>query len=397
MPRPTFDRRTATLAVLACFAAIAVAAYGLWDLIIVHQVLKTDFGAHLRRVHALLQTDSYILSGHFLFQTLTAGVAASLDVAPERAAVLVMVASTVASAAVIYGLYLAPPAKRQDLPLRLALAISALIATAIFLPFFNRIYSGQSSPNVWHNPTNVLLKPFALLGAIYLERILFKKPGTWTYVAFVAAAVTGLAAKPAFVLLLIPVLAAAVVVANLPPRLRMLPRDYLALDRSTCLVLLGIALGLLALLVIQGIYIFTVVQHESHVVVAPFAVWSRTSPFIPLSLLLAVAFPAAVTWLDWKKGVRLEGLALAWAFVGVALCIRSLFAEAGPAMMHGNFGWPYQIALSVLFAFSVRSYYRHAVAAEKGAGFGIATALLFAHVVSGCYYLYQVLVLGRYL
>lgn len=142
MPRPRLGGSAATVAG-GGFAAIAVAAYGLWDLIIVQQVLKTDFGAHIRFATAW-QTGDGALSGHFLFHVLIAAVA-SLNISPERAAVLVMTAATVASAAVIFGLYLAPPAKRQDLPLRLALSVAALIATAIFLPFFNASIPGKAA------------------------------------------------------------------------------------------------------------------------------------------------------------------------------------------------------------------------------------------------------------
>jgi hypothetical protein len=306
-----------------------------------------------------------------------------------------MTGSSVAAAAVIFFLYLSPIADRRDILLRMTLTISALVASAIFLPFFNRIYSGQSSPNIWHNPTNALLKPLALISAIYLERICYTRAGPWACVILIATIVAGALAKPAFALVLLPVLISVIIATSLPPRWRFFSENYFTLDDRARKILLTFILLSIVLLAIQGIYIFSV-WRGSHIVVAPFAVWSRTSPFIPLSILLAVAFPTAVTLLDRSRSVRLEGLALAWAFLGVALFIRLVFAETGEAMMHGNFGWPYQIALSVLFAFSMRSYYHQAVSAEKGVGFWIASVFLVGHVASGLYYLYQILILGSY-
>jgi hypothetical protein len=203
-------------------------------------------------------------------------------------------------------------------------------------------------------------------------------------------------AKPAFALILLPVLIFIIIATSLPPQWRFFSEDYFAVDGRARKILLTFSLLSIVLVAIQGLYIFAVRRPETHIVLAPFAVWSRTSPFIPLSILLAVAFPAAVTLLDWSKRIRLEGLALAWAFFGVSIFIRSVFAETGDAMMHGNFAWPYQIALSVLFAFSVRSYYHQAVSADKGVGFWVTSGFLVGHVVSGLYYLYQILILARY-
>ena len=395
MPAGALSRRPTAVIVVVCFATIAVAAYLIWDAIIFHQVLKTDFATHLRGVQRLLAGD-YRLSGHFLFHTLTAATATLFKLSAEKAAVWVMTGSSVASAAVIFGLYLSPMAARRDLLLRLVLTISALVASAIFVPCFNRIYSGQSSPNVWHNPTNVLLKPFALISAFYLERICFTRAGLWPCVILIATIVAGALAKPAFALIVLPVLIFIIIATSLPPRWRFFSENYFNIDDRARKILLTFSLLGIVLVAIQGIYIFAVRRPEIHIVVAPFAVWSRRSPFIPLSILLAVAFPAAVTLIDWSRRIRLEGLALAWALLVVAFFIRSVFAETGDAMMHGNFGWPYQIALSVLFAFSVRSYYHQVVSANSGTGFWITSGLLIGHVASGFYYLYQLLILGSY-
>ena len=213
------NRRLTAAIIVVCFATIAVTAYLIWDAIIFHQVLNTDFGVHLRRVRRLLAGD-HSLPGHFLFHMLTAATATLLKLSAEKAAVLVMTGSSVASAAVIFGLYLYPMAERRDVLLRLALTISALVASAIFLPFFNRIYSGQSSPNVWHNPTNVLLKPLALISAIYLERICFARAGFWPCLILIATIIVGALAKPAFALVLLPVLIFIIIATSLPSRCR---------------------------------------------------------------------------------------------------------------------------------------------------------------------------------
>ena len=396
MPSKRSNGRFAIVANVIGFATVAIAAYLIWHAIIVGEVLATDFSYHLQHVRQILAGEYSTLPGHFLFHVLTAATAFLLAVSAERAAVFVMTAASLASAAIIFGLYLTPVSRRTDQLQRWALTLSALTATAIFLPMFNHLYLGQSSPNVWHNPTTALLKPFALLSAIYLDRILFERGGSRSFLIFITATIASLFAKPSFGLALAPVLLVVGAALCSPGLAR--AKDYFDIASNGPPVLLATALGLFALIVLQGTYIFSLsAMPAGGILVAPFYVWSRQSPFIPLSVLLAVAFPVAVTCLDWPDRLRRAGLALAWSLFGVAFFIRVLFAESGSALGYANFAWSYQITLSVLFAFSMRSYYVHTVAGHKGKGFWITTGLLFAHVMSGLYYLYQVLALGTYM
>ena len=52
------------------------------------------------------------------------------------------------------------------------LTIGLLILTALYMPWFNReVYLGQSSPTIWHNPTNMAVKPVSLIAFLYFLKL----------------------------------------------------------------------------------------------------------------------------------------------------------------------------------------------------------------------------------
>jgi hypothetical protein len=87
---------------------------------------------------------------------------------------------------------------------------------------------------------------------------------------------------------------------------------------------------------------------------------------------------------------------MTWVFFAAGLGIFSLFAETGPNKYVGNLSWPYQISLCLLFALSMRHYYRLAHVAYRSADFRITSGLLLCQIASGLYYLFQLLMLGDY-
>lgn len=378
------------------FAVVFLASYTVLHEIAVVGRIVTDFGPHVAAVEQYLMGEIRA-PGHPLFMLTTAWMSRLTGAAAAHSAAILIAASIGASAIIIDRMYFGPmlagPSDR--VALSVALLIAVLIATAIWYPPPTPIYIGQLSPNVWHNPTGMLQKPFALLAAVCVERMVFAQERGRVVVVAGAAIVLSMLAKPAFAMVLLPTLVALVIYVSLPQRWRVVPERVLPASagvRTALLVLIGLTT---ALLIAQTIYIYMYDRSWVKIIFAPLVVWSRQSFSIPRSILLAVAFPLAVTALDVRRGVPLRGLLFAWMFTVTGIAIYALLAEGGRPMLHGNFGWSYQIALSVLFAFSVRSYLRHC-SSPRGWGFAAVSLVLAAHVATGVYYLYRILALNDF-
>jgi hypothetical protein len=385
------------LRVATVFAAAFLMAYPLLFAIVVSARLRTDFPWHIDFTRRFFE-DQSVLPAHFLFHFSIAGISKAAGISLEHSATLLIASVLAASAAIIHRLYLENHSARAGEEwMRAALTFVALTATAIYLPFFNVIYLGQSGPTVWHNPTNMLLKPFALVAALYLEQIVFGRVA-WHFAAILFTSIMiGLTAKPSFALALIPVLVALVVYMSLPARLRVLPEHWLEVDKRKTIVLATIFWLVCTLVLMQWYYIWKFLLPTNGIIFAPFALWATRTPSIPISIVLATAFPIVVTGLDVWYRVPLRGLLLAWALVASGMTIFILFAESGARFTHGNFGWGYQISLTVLFVFAIRSYFNHWQMHRTGSGFALATVLLISHALSGIYYVYQILFLNSYL
>lgn len=368
------------------------ASWAILSGIVPDSYFDTDFPEHVEAVRLWL-AGTAALPAHFLFHVLTAAVA-MLGAPLETAAIAVLATSIGATAVIVDSLYLASAAHpRAPAGARALCLLVACAATAIYAHGFNTVYIGQSSPTIWHNPTAMLLKPFALASALCIERIVFGTARRSTYIVAALTLVLGLVAKPAFVLVFIPVALVLAAVVALPGLRSRLPESFAPTARPAAFALLLLA-GLAAIaLWVQARYILPV---RPGIELRPFLVWSPLTPSIPFSLLLVLAFPIAATVLDVRNRVPLTGLALAWAYVVVGALLYALLAEKGLMRTHGNLGWSFQVALSVLYAFSVRSHFAHWALGRRGWEFTTATTLLALHAASGAYYLYQILVLRTY-
>ena len=168
-----------------------------------------------------------------------------------------------------------------------ALLLTTLLlmtAGSVYLPMFNRaVYFGQGSPAMWHNATFIALKPFALIAftmnVALLNRISMSRSGL---LLFVTAAMNALTVyiKPTFLIVLTPAFI-----------LRILPR----LARPGRIILLLGALFIPACLLL--LYEYTQIQAGDgrKVGFVFFSIWKLFTPSISVSILLALAFPLAVS------------------------------------------------------------------------------------------------------
>ncbi len=237
---------------------------------------------------------------------------------------------------------------------------------------FPRIYVGQFTPNVWHNPTAIAALPFALASLLPLVRSARPTRGG-ALASGILLAVSALV-KPNFALAFLPAVAIHAAIRRWP--LGLLARCALP---ATLVLAFQLSTGFEE-------------ERGSGIAFEPLTVWLKYTEF-PAgathalgSLLVSFAFPVAFALL-FGRHVRARGpLVLAWLALAVALVQFLLFAETGEWLYHGNFFWGTVPCLYLVFAISIVELGRldRARLGPLGrAGLPLVWILLLAHVASG--------------
>jgi len=271
-----------------------------------------------------------------------------------------------------------------------------MTVSAIYVPFYNKnIYLGQWSPNPWHNPTIIVLKPFALvtffLFVVLVEDYFGGKTinrRRWRFFLFIFAVLMAVScfAKPNWVLSFVP----AIFI-------------YLFFFRKFHLKLSALAVALLIPTGLALTYQFfkTYKTADGDRIIFDFlGVWRQYSPNIFISILLATAFPVGLLLLRFRETTQNHFLILAWIVFLVALLQYSLLAER-VKYKACNFGWGYLMSLHILFLFSIVEFFRWLKYPQKKAPFErlkifIVANLLNLHFMCGIFYFIKYLVTADY-
>jgi len=264
-----------------------------------------------------------------------------------------------------------------------------MLASAIWLPWFSHaFYLGQGTPNFWAVPTLVVVKPFALLSVLlflYRERPSARPPSLRSAVLLSGVLLVGAVLKPNFALAFFP-----------SAGLFMLVRQA---GLRRILGFAVISIPTLALLLAQHAVWYG--GRSGDIQLTFFGVWRQYTPSVPVSLLLATAFPLALLLTRFRLAVRDDRLLFCWIFTLVSFLQFAFLAEKR-FFGAGNFSWAWNIALWFLFLFSAADFLRRLKEeAFDRAGQRIWRAtvgsLFVLHVVSGVAYLVrQLLGLGYF-
>ena len=266
------------------------------------------------------------------------------------------------------------------------------LCCAIYVPFFNiQPYLGQSSPNIWHNPTLIMLRPLMLLFFILLGDVLqsavdsgFSSEGlrlTWKKGLFLC------------VLLLLTNLAKPCFVQVFFPGIFFLMLIWLAVYRGKNLklafTLLAICLPSFFMLCFQLFKNFGSGEKSgAGIMIKPFYVAGLRTPFIPFSFLLLMAFPLVMLVITLRRRKLKPDEQLAGTMLLSGMLMWYLLAESGRRIKHGNFGWGYDSAVCLVWFLAMRSYLELCSLKEKSRReTAIAAAVLGLHLISGLIYL----------
>lgn len=286
------------------------------------------------------------------------------------------------------------------------LTIGLLILTALYMPWFNKeVYLGQSSPTIWHNPTNMAVKPAALLAFLYFLKLYpggesmsvsrgrmpgdihrrdsEKKRTEWLdFTVFAGILLFSCFVKPSFMQGFLP----AAVLFLLMELIRTKGKSFWISFK------LGLAfLPSCLYFLVQFFFVFGE-GTERGIGLAPFAVIRLDTAHPLISMLQAAAFPLFVLCiLGGKQLWKDKPLLFSLIFYVVSLLEFILLIEVNePAS--GNFEWGLQLAMFTFFVMTAVRFYqkRDKKRWVSAAGNG----LLFYHIASGVYYYLYLLVLS---
>jgi hypothetical protein len=357
--------------------ALALAAAGTALAILSRQVFspldpagKSDFMQHAAFARSLCQGSG--MPPHFLFELVVCGVAAPLGGARafELAAVAVAALAVVAKVVLTY--------RRIREAGEVGTASLAALGLLFAMPLFNwwkfpKVYLGQISPNVWHNPTAIAVLPLAMLLFSAASNLTMTDPPRRVASAG-ALTLLNCLTKPNYLLALLPCWLALLV-----ERAARSPRPSRTGWRWPAIFVAALVAPVAGLLVWQA---WRLKASGGGVEIAPLAVWRLYSPNIPASILLSLAFPLGVLVLHWKIARRQAQLALAWSVLLVAVLQMALLAERGPRWPHANFFWGAYAANYLLFVESAVLL----AGAPRSRRTTLAWGLLAAHAAAGVVY-----------
>lgn len=357
-------------------------------------MIVADHDVHVRIIqHAV---EEGVWPAHFLFQALVYGLSGfSRDFIPLAwAALALLTACVVAKAWLSYVLLVrhCPPLPTATLAdnhglshaTLLALVTAALMLSApIVRPWStNRVYLGQISPNIWHNPTSILCWPLVIL--LFFAAAAFLRSGRFReLVAVGSLAALSVLAKPNYFLAFAPVYGLLA--------LRRFGVSWVWLLSQVALVPTVMLLYWQLTASFDGP---SAMRPGMHIAWMPLSAWRIHSHSIPLSVLFSLAFPLSYWWV-FRRRVQNRGLLLfAWGVMLSALVWTSCFAEVrtSDGIVNGdfNFSWGSHLSLFVLFLVTAMDMIDNPAAmsaiGRNSIGGRIATLpwwLLGAHAASG--------------
>lgn len=268
-----------------------------------------------------------------------------------------------------------------------------VVAFAMWLPQFNHVYLGQGSPNVWHNPTLNIMKPFALLGLFFALDIFSAKPNRWyLFLGFVCCGLSVLA-KPSFIIAFLP---AIWIVAFIKWYLHQFSADFF---KQCFFYLLFLSLVSVFLLLYQYIFYFGTVSVGTQIGIDYLLVWSKYSPNVFISICLGLGFPLYIIVMRFKQFTSDAFAQMALLVTLFSLLSFMFLYEQDGRTYDANFSWSYVFSQALIFLCALVEYIRwrfEVVTARAKILMHIGSVLLFWHVATGVLVWFNMINYGHY-
>lgn len=255
-------------------------------------------------------------------------------------------------------------------------------------------YRGSFSPNVWHNPTSILCRPFSLWVILCVYQMLSayreNRPMKKYMLQNMAAAFLSMWAKPSFLVVFLPALCLYLLI------------ELIKTKGQSLLFSLKIGLSFapsMLVVLYQYLQLFFAPPIETAEASGICCGMFQTMPRMAVMTITSSLFLlfAAVLIYIYHKEKRIHilfagiGYAIAWT---MALFVEETGIRAG----HGNFGWSFILTLFFLFTYMVGECF--VKPKEKKIPPKISIGLLAvysAHFITGICYFAKILCGGSYL
>ena len=268
----------------------------------------------------------------------------------------------------------------------LLLCLLLLLTSFIYVPLVSRnVHSGIGSPNVWHSPTLTMVKPFALYITYQVIFQLQKLEINYKYYLQSFLLFVSCLMKPCFAEVFIPSLFIYVGIIALQKK-----------QINSIFYVLGLVLPTLILLGSQ----FFVWHGEQTIIFSAYSVIKSYNQSALLAFLQALAFPLVVAFTVGKSMSR--HLRFAWLLVVVSYLQFALLAETGSAFIYADFRWGFDVALTLIFLFSILDFLRWVFTdgslarRDKRARIKLVVLIFSLHLFSGIAFAYNVFTGGYF-
>lgn len=275
------------------------------------------------------------------------------------------------------------------------LSFALMFVQPLHAPWFNiNQYSGQGTPNVWHNPTTTVVQPFALIYLYILYTMIYhwkdedKHFLNINSVRLIVINLISVFAKPSHAQVAIP--ATGVILLFM-----------LLNSKGKCFRFsLRIALTWVPAVLWMGFVFYNSFINGSTnsgngvgISIPPFDVWASSTPSVPISILLAAGTPIFIfLFFLFKRNSKNNFLFMTFVFLLVAILEFGYIAETGGRRYDGNFSWGYILSLSQIWVYSSGFFLDSATSEESEAviprsACRIITVLIALHFMFGIKYL----------
>jgi hypothetical protein len=237
------------------------------------------------------------------------------------------------------------------------------------------LYFGYLGITTYHNPTIILLKPFALASFWFAGNALVRSSTSWKQILLSALiCLASVLTKPSFVICLLPALG-----------LFLFARFLFTRQVNWKLAILGIFIPSVLVLIWQ--YALTYGEDSSRVILMPFSTMSLFSQYLLPKFLLSILFPICVSIIYRKQVLQNRWMILAWLIFFFGALYTYFFAESGKRFVDINFGWSGDIAAYLLFIVSTAFFIRLKSINKQLSRADTALILLFGlHLIAGMVY-----------
>lgn len=271
------------------------------------------------------------------------------------------------------------------------LAMAVMFVGPLYLPgVFSGYYVGPRTCSIWHNPTYLIVKPFAVL-IFFLYYEIFKeyakageasskKINRQLFLVSVVLFISAIA-KPNFYQIFLP----GLVLYCLIELIRSRGRSFFFLVKIALSVVPVTITGLIQIVALNTS------SQESGIGIGFLRVWTHWTPHWFIALIISVTFPIGVMLLLKKDVIRDKMVLLALStFMSGMLQYMFLFIKKAP--FAGDFGWGFNLAIFLFFIVSIIKFENMELPKGKRGSvlYNICKVVFALHFICGIIYFYDI-------